>query len=242
MRKAKRFFIALVIIVVVSIAAVLIFAPDIIGALMMAFSSEDQNWYNSLNIDTDVEFPYSIEYADEGFLINGKVYVTAEDWNYESVKHLPISEQPDVDRYYIEDSYLGCNNSGYLKAAFGTSPDNVDFILFFGDKPIRKYKWYVSESYVLPDITKDEVSSILIMNKESMLVTYESSADYRVRQSDAVAKITDRTVIDDVIKNKKYVLLNEYIDNDEQYVVLAQFDWHIIYETVTILNDASVQN
>ncbi len=238
MKKVKRFFIALILIVVVSIAAVLIFVPDIIGALMMAFSSEDQNWYNSLNIDTDVEFPYSIEHADEGFSINGKVYVTAEDYNYEAVKHLPISEQPDVDIYYIEDSYLGCVDSGYSVAAFGTSSDDVDFLLYFGDKPIRKYEWYVSESYVLPDITKDDISSILIMNKESMLVTYESSAYDRVRQADAITKISDRAIIDDVIKNKNYDVLNDYIEDDEQYVVMAQFDGHIIYETITVLNGA----
>ena len=36
------------------------------------------------------------------------------------------------------------------------------------------------------------------------------------------------------------ITLNEYIEDDEQYVVLAQFDGHIIYETITVLNDANL--
>ena len=73
-----------------------------------------------------------------------------------------------------------------------------------------------------------------------MVVAYELSAFDRVKQSEATAKITDRTVIDDIIKNENYDVLNEYIEDDEQYVVLAQFDGHIIYETITVLNDANL--
>ena len=33
---------------------------------------------------------------------------------------------------------------------------------------------------------------------------------------------------------------NKYIEDDSQYVVLAQFDDSIIYETITVLNDSRV--
>lgn len=237
MKKSKKVILTISLIIVVLISAIFIIESNIIGAIMFAVAPENEYWYKTLDIDTNVEFTYPIEHTEDGFSVNGKEFIQAKDYNYEAVKHLRAFEQPNVDAYYIEDSYLGCYDSGYLKAAFGTSADNVDFILFFGDRPIRKYKWYVAEDYVLPSITKDEVSSLLIMNKDSMKVTYESSAYDRVRQSEAVAKITDRKVIDDVVKNKNYDLLNEYTENKKQYVVMAQFDGHIIYETITVLND-----
>lgn len=242
MKKAKKGCLIFIIIVVVSLTAILIFVPDVINVLMFAFGPRDQYWVDSLRIDTDIELSYPVEHTDKGYSFNGKEYIEAEDYNYEAVKHLPMSERPTVDMYYIEDSYLGCYSSANYVAAFGTSEDDADFLLLFGESPLRHYRWYVEENYVFPSISKDEVSSLLITKRESMVVAYESSAFDRVKQSDATAKITDCKIIDDVIKNENYDLLNEYIDDDEQYVVLAQFDGHIIYETVTVLNDSPVQN
>lgn len=238
MKKAKKGCLIFIIIVVVSLTAILIFAPDVINALMFFSRPKDQFWFDSLYIDTDIELSHPVEHTDKGYSFNGKEYIEAEDYNYEAVKHLPMSERPTVDMYYIEDSYLGCYSSANYVAAFGTSEDDVDFLLLFGESPLRRYRWYVEENYVFPSISKDEVSSLLITKRESMVVAYESSAFDRVKQSDATAKITDRTVIDDVIKNENYDLLNDYIEDEEQYVVLAQFDGHIIYETITVLNDA----
>ena len=237
MKKSKKCCLISIVIVVVSLTAILIFVPDAINVLMFTFGPRDQYWVDSLQIDTSIELSYPVEHTDNGYSFNGKEYIEAEDYNYEAVKHLPMNERPSEDMYYIEDSCLGCYDSVNYIAAFGTSEDDVDFLLHFGENPLRKYKWYVEENYVLPSISEDEVSSLLIMKSESMVVVYESSAFDRVRQSDATAKITDRTVIDDVIKNENYDLLNGYIDDDEQYVVLAQFDGHIIYETVTVLNE-----
>lgn len=81
----------------------------------------------------------------------------------------------------------------------------------------------------------------MILKCDEIVEVYEApSFLHRVKQENATATITDKTVIDDIIKNKNYDLLNEYIEDDEQYVVLAQFDGHIIYETITVMNDANL--
>lgn len=240
MKKLKKGCLIFMVIVLVSLTAILIFVPDVINALKFFSRPKDQFWFDSLCIDTEIELSQPVEHTDNGYSFNGKEYIEAEDYNYEAVKHLPMNERPNVDMYYIEDSYLGCYSSANYVAAFGTSEDDVDFLLLFGESPLRHYRWYVDENYVFPSISKDEVSSLLIMKSESMEVAYELSAFDRVKQSEATAKITDRTVIDDVIKNENYDVLNEYIEDDEPYVVLAQFDGHIIYETITVLNDANL--
>ena len=240
MKKSKKGCLIFIVILIVSLTAILIFVPDIIGVFKFAFRPQDDYWLDTLSIDTDIELKQSVEHTDNGYSFNGKEYIEAEDYNYEAVKHLPISERPTADMYYIEDSYLGCWSSANYVAAFGASEDDVDFLLLFGESPLRHYRWYVEENYVFPNTAEDKVNSLLIMKREYMEVTYESSAFDRVRKSDATATITDKTVIDDIIKNKNYDVLNKYIEDDEQYVVLAQFDGHIIYETITVLNDANL--
>lgn len=235
----------------VSIIAVLI----IVSAFAIKHFKPSANfdwWWNELNIDTDNEYIYPIEYEENSdvermaVVINGKRFL--DDATY-SEKHKFYSwtmkteyKNQNVNNYYIEDLYRGCRGektSGF--AAFGTSAENISFVLRFGIGWSPYAAWFVAEDYVFPDITKDVVSSVIILKCDEIVEVYEApSFLHRVKQENATATITDKTVIDDIIKNKNYDLLNEYIEDDEQYVVLAQFDGHIIYETITVMNDANL--
>lgn len=233
---------------------ILVFVLLIAGVLAISIHHQRSNvsfswWYNELNINLKEEYPYTIERSkseDNVLLINERRFMASHDYSKKNDfyrwENNTSFENRSVNSYYIEDACWGCRGEKTAQfAAFGPTWDNVSFVLKFGVGWSPYAAWYVAEDFIFPDSNKDMVSSLLIMKVDEIVAVYETPTFlHRVKQENAIVKISDGEVINDVVKNKNYDLLNRYIEDDSQYVVLAQFDDNIIYETITVLNDSRV--
>lgn len=242
--------------ILVVLVFILVFILIAVSALVISIHHQRSNvsfswWYNELNINLDKEYPYTIEHSDlesSIVLVNNRRFLASDDYrnknDFYRLESNTSFENQAVNYYYIEDTCWGCRGEETSQfAAFGPTLDNISFVLKFGVGWGPYAGWYIAEDFIFPDSNKDTVSSLLIMKVDEIVAVYETPTFlHRVKQETAIAKISDDKVVNDVIKNKNYALLNEYIEDDAQYVVLAQFDDNIISETITVLNDGRLLN
>ena len=240
-------------IVLLVFISILVLVLLISGVLAISIHNQDSDvsftwWYDELNINLDEEYPHTIEYStseDGVLLINERRFLSYSDYrninNFYRLEDNTSFESQSINHYYIEDTCWGCRGEETARfAAFGPTKDNISFVLKFGVALGPYAEWYIAEDFIFPDSNKDIVSSILIMKVDEIFEVYETPTFlHRVKKETATAKISDDEVINEVIKSKNYTLLNKYIEGDSQYLILAQFDDNIIYETIAVLNAES---
>ena len=117
----------------------------IAGVLAISIRHQDSNvsfswWYNELNINLDEEYHHTIEYStseDGLLLINERRFLSYSDYrninDFYKLESNTSFENQTVNHYYIEDTYWGCRGEETARfATFGTTKDNISFILKFG--------------------------------------------------------------------------------------------------------------
>lgn len=235
----KRFVKILVIVAVVLLVAI---AGGIIA--FVTYFRQDGNevdFSKELNIDTSLQYKYDAELNVDGNveIINGVRYIFEQDYidkyNLEENNVHPDYDDVRIKRYYIENVFRGCSGSN---AVFGENDGSVHFVLSYGKAFGTYADWYIDENYVFPDTSTHTADKILIMDSNDYVGTFINvdNCFYRIESENAVAVINDTEIINDVIKNENYDLLNDYVNDDNEYFVLAHFDGHIVYETITVLN------
>lgn len=195
-----------------------------------------------IKIDTEIQYKYPIEYSDReagGIEINERYYMDESDYSNKYLsRRLGGNLEFDrrIDYYYLENRYWGCYRNASIFVAFGVSENDISFVYTFKNSIGAYSRCYIAEDYVFPESVKDEVSSIFAISVESLGDIYDETSLTRVERQDAEFEITDRELINEIIKNKNYDSLNSLISDNREYLILAQFDGHIIYETITVLN------
>lgn len=222
----------------------IIFSLTLVSMVVFLSACTRYDWRDDIiKIDTEIQYKYPIEYSDReagGVEINGRYYM---DESCYSDKYLSrrlggnLEFDRRIDYYYLENKYYwGCYRYASIFAAFGVSENDISFVYTFKNSIGAYSRCYIAEDYVFPDSLKDEVSSIFVMSVETLEDIYDEANLTRVERENAEFEITDRETIDEIVKNKNYDSLKSRISDNREYLVLAQFDGHIVYETLTVLN------